>query len=158
MDEIKAPKIALTFGSAWADLFESSLARRFAGITHIPLGNPKYKISPELLEQLIPEMEESQKQDLFTRLNSPSRQASEVEFKLDWYVRCSTHIFVDSGLLDTAVGHHILVRARDHKKPIWAVALDDRSSPLAAAFLRGVIYPATADDLVTIILQNSQNV
>ena len=151
-------RVALTFGNVWADLLDKSLARQFAKITHIPLGNPKFKLNQDLYNRLCEEQGEDPRHlntaQRLDRINSNSKQASEIIFKLSWYIQNSTHVFLDAGMLDTAIGHHILIHAKLHEKPTWAVAVDDNTSPLAAAYLKGIIFPASADDLVSLVIQN----
>jgi hypothetical protein len=151
-------RVALTFGNVWSDLLDKSLARQFAKIAHLPLGNPKFKLDRDLYSRLCEEAGEDplhvNTSERLHRINSNSKQSSEIIFKLSWYIKNSTHIFIDASMLDTAIGHHILIQAKLHQRPTWAVAVDERSSPLAAAYLKGIIFPTTPDDILSIILQN----
>lgn len=153
-DKAQASKFVLSFGGYWANLFQDSLARRFANIHHFNLGNPKYKIEIELFNAITEGLTEDEKRDVYSRVNSSSRQSSELIWKLEWYISKSTHVLIDSGLLDTAIGHHVLVKSKELVKPCWAISVDDKSSPLAAAFLKGIVFPASSDDLVSLVLQN----
>jgi hypothetical protein len=152
------PAIVLTLGDAWAKVFEGSLARQFAKILHFDLANPRFKMTPTFLHQMALPPDTSPKQDagaaekLLTRLNHPNRQASELVFKFNWFVDHATHVLIDSGMLDTAIGQHVIARAHGRSIPVYGIGVDERSSPLAAAFLRGIVFPATADDLVKLVL------
>ena len=155
----KANAIVLTFGSTWSDLFEASLARKLSKIEHIPLGSPRFKLTSELFEFLLSHYKEIPsdgiKKEIFGRLSSNSKQASEIEWKLDWFISRSSHLFIDSSMLDTAIGQHVLYQARVGKKPAWGISVDSQSSPLAAAFLKGIVFPSTIDDLVGLVLNNT---
>jgi hypothetical protein len=157
----KQPKVAekyrvvLTWGNVWADMFEQSLARKMAAITHIGMG-PRFKLNQSLFTQLMqPEwhLPERAKQETWARLTGNNRQASELLFRFKWYVQHSTHVFLDNSVLDTAIGHQLLLNAAESKLPTWAIALDDRLSPLAPAYLHGVLYPSTPDDLVNLVVR-----
>jgi hypothetical protein len=148
-------RIVLTWGTVWADMFERSLARKLAAITHIPLG-PRFKLSQNLFSQLVEQQPSDfpgTDQELWARLTGPNQQASELLFRFGWYVEHSTHVFLDNSVLDTAIGHQLLLNASQLSLPVWAIALDARLSPLAPAFLKGVLYPATPDDLVNLVAQ-----
>lgn len=148
-------RVVLTWGTIWADMFEQSLARKMAAITHIAMG-PRFKLTQSLFTQLMqPEwhLPERAKQEIWVRLTANNRQASELLFRFKWYVQHATHVFLDNSVLDTAIGHQLLLNAAESKLPTWAIALDDRSSPLAPAFLHGVLYPSTPDDLVNLVVR-----
>jgi hypothetical protein len=154
---INKKPVVLTFGSGWADLFESSLSRQMAGIVHLPLGNPRFKLPKDLylaLRGVQDKPESEHNLDFLKRLNTPSQQASEILIRLTWYGEHSDFIFLDSALLDTAIGHQILVTADMQEKPVFAVAVDNKSSPLAAAYLVATLYPVTPDDLVKTVLNH----
>jgi hypothetical protein len=149
------PFIALTFGGAWTQLFEESLARKLSGIEHVPLGNPQYVFPENLFAyhcQTNPMKPEAAK-ELYERLNGKGIQSSELAFKFIWFVKFSSIVFVDSKLLDRAVGQFILSESKILGRPAYGVATDTNSSPLAAAFLKATFYPETPDDLVKVCLQ-----
>lgn len=145
------PMRVTTLGGVWAKLFENSLARKLAGIEHFDLGNSNFKISKEQVTQILDAKGFDMRKDdsiLQARLNSPTHQASELVFKYEWFVKNSSLVFIDSVLLDTAIGHHILL-----KSPLtYAISTDMTNSPLAPAFLKGILYPKDADDLVKVVL------
>lgn len=143
------PNNVLTLGATWADLFENSLARKLAGLEHFDLGNPKFHLSFEQFLKNV-ELEENEAKELYLRLCKQTTQSSELLFKFGWYVYNSKVIFIDNKLLDTALGHHILILASQYHIPAYAVGVSPETSPLAPAFLKGIIYPSTPDDLVEI--------
>ena len=153
----KPSKIVLSMGSSWSQLFDSSLARHLAGITHLPLGSPRFVLDLKTFALLTKEEKrtEGEATDLYKRLNSKNRQASELSFRLEWFVKHSDFVLIDTGLLDTAVGHHVIVAAHVGGKRCYGVGVDDRSSPLAPIFIRGIIYPSSPDDLVKLVLDES---
>jgi hypothetical protein len=148
------PQVVLTFGGAWADLFEASLAKKLAGIVHLPIGNPRFQLTPETLEQIVGEKKENA-DSILERINSSSRQASEILFRLSWFMSFADMVFIDCALLDTAIGHQILIDAQRMEVPTFGVGVDNRSSPLAAAFLKAIVYPSQAEDLVRLVLQQT---
>lgn len=152
MTEIKKSSIVVsTFGGAWADHFETSLARGLADVKHLALGNPQFKLTPEMWLFLTGKKEDPN--NFIDRLNKFSRQASEILFRLKWFLTFTDMVLVDCSLLNTAIGHQILVYAQSMDIPCYGVGVDDRSSPLAPAYLKGILYPASADDLVRLALQ-----
>jgi hypothetical protein len=148
-------RVVFTWGNVWADMFEQSLARKMAAITHIAMG-PKFRLTQSLFTQLMEpawDLPERAKQEYWARLTGSNRQASELLFRFRWYVQHSTHVFLDNSVLDTAIGHQLLLNAAEFKLPVWAIALDDRLSPLAPAYLHGSLYPSTPDDLVNLVVR-----
>jgi hypothetical protein len=147
-------RIVLTWGGSWAEMFEQSLARKMAAITHLGL-NLKFKLTASLFTQLVApyDLSEREKQETYVRLNSNNAQSSELLYRFKWFVDHSTHVFLDNSVLDTAMGHQLLLNAVDAKLPVWAVGVDSRNSPLAPAFLNGIMYPASADDVVHLVLR-----
>ena len=143
-------KTVITFGGAWTNLFETSLSRQMAGILHLPLGNPRFKLSPEVYTKLTGK--EDSTRHFLDRLNNPSRQASEILFRLKWFMTFADLVLVDCTLLDTALGHQILVYCQELSILAYGVGVDDCTSPLAAAYLKGIVYPTSADDLVKLAL------
>ena len=95
-------------------------------------------------------------QQTHERLNRNTRQASELLFKFDWFVSHSDIVMVDTQMLDTAIGHHLLVLAQRYQKPALGVGVTPANSPLAPAFLKAIVYPATPDDLVAMVLQHTE--
>ena len=154
----KPSAIVVTLGSAWAEAFERSLARQFARILHFDLGNPRFQMTETLLTQMALPPDLSEKQDaaatskLLTRLNHPNRQASELLFRFNWFVDHASHVLVDCSMLDTAIGQYVISQAHARKTPVYGVGVDQRSSPLAPAFLTAILFPGEADDLVKLVL------
>jgi hypothetical protein len=148
--------VVLTFGGAWADVFESSLARQFAKITHLALGNPRFKLSESTFNQLLGpccrQEDVAARAKVLLRLNAPTTQASELKFKFRWFVDASTHVLVDSALLDTAIGHEVITLAHDLRRQVMGVGTDASSSPLAAAYLQGIMFPRSGDEIVRWVL------
>ena len=152
----------LTLGSVWSDMFEQSLSRKLAWIDHLALGNPRFTLAYEQYLKLIgnqvwknPTKELIEEiQQTHERLNRNTKQASELLFKFDWFVSHSDIVMVDTGMLDTAIGHHLLILAQSYQKPALGVGVTPANSPLAPAFLKAIVYPATPDDLVAMVLQH----
>ena len=145
----------LTIGSGWADLFEESLSRQLAKIQHVGLGDPAFRLSGVALDGWIgscPEGGETLRASLLARLNRPTKVASEVQWRLDWFIQGANVLLLDTGMLDTAIGQHCLEVARSLEIPAYGVGVDNRSSPLAACYVKGILYPETADDLVRWVL------
>jgi hypothetical protein len=138
----------LTLGGSWADLFQDSLARQLAKIHHVHLGNPRYQVGATDLEVLEPGLPEADQARLLQRLNHPSRVAAELLWRFDWFLAHTDLLLIDAGLLDTAIGQHCLEGAQVRAVPAYGVGVDSRHSPLAAAFLKAILYPQTPDDLV----------
>lgn len=137
----------LTFGGLWSDLFEDSLSRKMSAIKHLKVGDPKFQLKEIDLEDT-PDREEFLK-----RINSNNTQASELIWKFTNLINLSELILLDTKLLDTAIGQFLLSESKTQDKAVWAVGVDSNLSPLAPYYLKGVIYPATADDLVKLTLQ-----
>jgi len=143
----------LTIGSGWADLFEESLSRQLAKIQHIGLGNPKFRLTGVAFDGWVTApIEAAPRAELLTRLNRSTHMAAEIVWRLDWFIERSHILLLDTGMLDTAVGQHCLEMARSLDIPAYGVGVDDRTSPLAACYVKGIFYPETADDLVRWVL------
>lgn len=141
--------MVLTLGDTWAQLFEESLSRQMAGIVHLQAGSPRFQVTEAMIHHInVPNGPDS----FLQRLNSKSTQASELVWKFKQLVQLSDLTFIDTQLLDTAIGQYVLSCAQSLKRTVWAVGVDDKLSPLAPAFLQGVIYPRTPDDLVKLSL------
>lgn len=122
-----------------------------ANLIHMDLGNPAYQFDDGGNLNTPPEKDEYLQ--YVARLNSPSRQASEVTWKLSEYVHLASIVLIDTGMLDSAIGQFVLMECKRQQVPCWAVGVDDKTSPLAAAYLRGIVYPQLPDDLVKLCLQ-----
>lgn len=143
-------RVALTVGSTpWVDFFEKSVARTLSHIIHIPLFDSRYRMPRVLYDKLFQAGDE----DGYRRICQAPKQASELLYRISTLAKVADVAFVDVSALDTALGHQVLVSASQALLPVYGVGFDDRLSPLAPAFLRGVVYPATADDLVTLVMQ-----
>jgi hypothetical protein len=141
---------ALTFGGVWADLFDQSLARKLGEVAHLKLGDPKFKVSADLFHEIgLPE----EYDDVIERLNASTQQSSELIWKFTTLIHIANIVFVDTKLLDTAIGQFLLATSKDQYKECWAVGVDAALSPLAPAYLKGVLYPNTPDMLVELTLK-----
>lgn len=144
--EVERRQVALTLGNEWAQVFENSLARKMAKILHLPLltGLPLNHVCAALFEQ-----------ELLVRLNQAlaSNQASELVFRIDEYLKVSDIVLVDNKLLDRAIGQYVISRAKERKLPCYGVGVDGKTSVLAPAFIKGILYPESADDLVELVLR-----
>ena len=140
-------------GGVWARLFESSMARDLSGIAHIDLGNPGFRMTLKLLGQIGFHSEDPEEMERFlSRMNSKDTQASEMLWRFDILLSATNILLLDTSLLDTAIGQYLLMQAKGLTLPAWGVGVDAKSSPLAAAYLRGILYPAGPDDLVKLVL------
>jgi len=142
----------MTFGDAWAEMFEASLSRQMAGIVHLNVGNPKFRMTEKLALASSDWKEGSDLQGWLNRMNSGSTHAFELIWRFDQLIHLSDSIFIEARMLDTAIGQYLLQNAYSSHVPVWGVATDSSSSPLAAMFLKGIVFPATPDDLVKLIL------
>lgn len=146
--------VALTFGAAWADLFDESLARQLYGIVHWKAGSPYFEFTSTDLRYLRPSLIDPVDEESFLkRMNAPTTQASELVWRLEVLVASAHIVFIDTKMLDSAVGQHVLHLSKMFSKPVWAVGVDSKTSPLAPAYLRGILYPSSPDDLVKLTLQ-----
>lgn len=144
----------LSFGGAWADLFQESLARQLAGIVHWGAGSVGFQFTVSDLKFISPdEIDPMNEEGFLMRINSPSTQASELLWRLNVLVRAAHLVCIDTKMLDTAIGQHVLHLTKLFGKPVWGVGVDAKTSPLAPAYLRGIFYPSTPDDLVKLVLQ-----
>lgn len=141
-------RVVVSFGATWADLFDQSFARQLTKIIHLPLGDPAYRISQPVYQKIATVKSDQEQEEEFRRLNSRTSQASELIFKFTWHVKHASVILMDSKMLDTAIGQFVLTQAQLHAVPVYGVSTDDKSSPLAAAYLKAMLYPSTPDDLV----------
>lgn len=145
-----------SLGGAWAEMLEASLARKLAQVGHYNLGNPQYNIS---FEQFCKDVqvdkgtpEENLKAE-YLELIADTKQASVVLSKLRWYIRHAGIVYIETGMLDTGFGHEVLVSAERYHVPAYGVGVTAANALLAPAYLRGIIYPASPDDLVQLALQ-----
>lgn len=135
----------------WAQLFEESLSRQMAGIVHLQAGSPKFQVTEAMIHHInVPNGPES----FLQRLNSRSTQASELVWKFKALVQLSDLVLLDTKMLDTAIGQLLLAEAKERKRSAWAVGVESSTSPLAPAYVQGIIYPQTADDLVKLCLND----
>lgn len=139
--------VVLTFGDVWSQLFEDSLSRQMAGISHLQVGKPTFQVTRKMIIDAGWKEGETL-ENLLTRLNSKSTQASELVWKLATLTAMADLLLLDTKILDTAIGQFLLMEAHHSRTPIWAVGVDDRLSPIAPAFIKGVVYPQNPDDLV----------
>lgn len=134
-------------------MLETSLARQMAGIVHLNVYGQGFKVTMRLLQEIEKWFTLKRRDEFVERMNSPSTQASDLVWRIQELVAVATIVLVDTKLLDTAIGQLILIQAG--AKPVWGVGVDSKTSPIAPAFLRGVLYPSTPDDLVKVILEGS---
>jgi hypothetical protein len=145
-----------SLGGAWAEMLEGSLARKLAQIGHYNLGNPQYNISFEQFRKDIEVDKGTPEENLqaeYRELIADTKQASSVLNKLRWYIRHAGIVYIETGMLDTGFGHEVLVSAERYRVPAYGVGVTAATSLLAPAYLKGIIYPATPDDLVQLALQ-----
>ena len=96
---------------------------------------------------------------IFVRLNVSTHQASEIVWKTKWITRfLSNLVLIDSEVVDTALGQLILMEAQNAKIPVWAVGVSSKLSPIAPYYLKGVLFPADAEDLVKLVCQEFPDV
>jgi hypothetical protein len=147
----------VSFGGEWADLLQNSLSRQLAGIVHLNVYGKDFQITEPLIRASFgawwESLKDSERSAFIRRLNSLSTQASELVWKLTQLVRVADIIFLDTKMLDTAIGQFVLMGSGD--TPVWAVGVDAKTSPLAPVYLRGILYPSTPDDLVKVILEGN---
>lgn len=145
-----------SLGGAWAEMLETSLARKLAEIGHYNLGNPQYNISFEQFCKDVQVDKGTPEENLraeYMDLIADTKQASMVLSKLRWYIRHAGIVYIETGMLDTGFGHEVLVSAERYQVPAYGVGVTAATSLLAPAYLKGIIYPATPDDLVQLALQ-----
>lgn len=156
--EIGNPEVkVLTLGDGWTDLYEESLARQLARQHHTALGDPKFRLTlTDLAVLLSSDRSENEMSALLERLNRKTQNAGELLYRYNWF--CATHdiLLIDNRLLDTAIGQHCLEQMQPPGKPVYGVGVDGRTSPLAAAYVKGILYPRTADDLVLLVQNELQ--
>jgi hypothetical protein len=154
-----------SIGGPWAETFENSLSRKISQIGHFNMGNPKYNVSFEDYVQLSESRKPRGKEGLteqdvkfhqasYKDLISETKDASQVLYKLNWYIEHSVLVLVDTAILDTAIGHQILVTSGRSGIPVYGVGTTSSNSILAPAYLKGIVYPTSnPDELVKFSLQ-----
>lgn len=146
----KKRPVVLTYGGAWADMFEQSLSRKMGQIEHLALGKPWFKLSRKTYDTYM----KSFPSDIhFNQVIAPSKQPSAFILKLEAYCHMASLILVDNSVLDTAVGQWLLQYGVSIQTPVYGVGTTEVLSPLAPHYLEGVVFPKTGDELVQLALR-----
>lgn len=142
--------VCTTFGDQWAQLFEDSFARQLAGIVHLKAGDPTFQVTEFQMKAM--GLNQDDWASVIERLNRKTVQASELVWKLSTLVNFSDVIFIDTKMLDTAIGQLVLNEAKEQSRHVWAVGVDSKTSPIAPAFIKGILYPSSPDELVRLAI------
>jgi hypothetical protein len=149
-------RTVLTLGSEWAYLFDKSLARQLTNVLHLDIGRADFILTDDMGAKLDTPPHKEDYEEFMKRLNSKSMQASEIVWRMRTYVELSDFVLIDTRMTDTGLGQLVLNHAVVFKKiPVWGVGTEAKMSPIAPAYLSGIVYPQTPDDLVKLVLSHT---
>lgn len=139
-------QVVLTYGKEWSNLMVKD---RSAFHKIYTLGTPGFCLPAKDFERIAQKdgLSEGHAQSVWQMLSESSSVASTVVNRINFYVKNSDIVLIDTDHLDTAVGHEIVRTAYDAKKPCYAVGVSSNSSAIAPYYLAGIWYPDTTADI-----------
>lgn len=140
----------LTYGKQWAGLLQKhNYSKPSPDFLLLPMHQQGFCLSEAAFNEVRPE---KTPREFLQILQDQSAQASVWVAKLNFYVSIAHVVLVDTEFLDTAFGHEILRNAFARGIPAYAVGVATPTSLLAPAYIRGVQYPQSVEEMRDFIL------